>query len=103
MLSSVLIKVKTQGVEGQEGDVGGSPRPPHPPRPHRYTRVRRGQSRSTRGAGRKQDLRSSGMNILVPTPQNVPKDVHPQNTPKEGHERVLVGRRAWGRQGMMEK
>lgn len=88
MLSSVLIKVKTQDVVGQEGDVGGSP---HPPRPHRYTRVRQGQSRSTCGAGRKQDLRSSGMNVLVPTPQNVPKDVHPQNTPTEGLEGILAG------------
>lgn len=32
MLSSDLIKVKTQGGVGQEGDVGGSPRPPHAPR-----------------------------------------------------------------------
>lgn len=59
MLPFVLIKVKTQDVEGQEGDVGGLSHPLHPPRPHHYTRVRRGQSRSTRGAGRKEDLRSS--------------------------------------------
>lgn len=43
------------------------------------------------------------MNVLVPTPQNVPKDVHPQNTPMEGREGVLAGRRARERQEMMEK
>lgn len=43
------------------------------------------------------------MNLLVPTPQNVPKDVRPQNTPMEGLKGVLAGRRAWERQGMMEK
>lgn len=43
------------------------------------------------------------MNALVPTPQNEPKDVHPQNTPMDGHEGVLAGRRARGKQGMMEK